>query len=320
MKIFGLINRESGPGFHRVHVPLLLMPGCDAYITNAVQEEDFEKRKPDAIYYNRIISDEVLRLQGRYHFKVVVDVDDYWELDPHHIMFRHSRDNNLPAHQVKHLQIADVVTTTHERLAEMIYPYNKNVVIVPNAIPKDHPYFPVIKTKSGKGHTRIFWQGSVTHEADINILRCTIKKLDRDKFMMVMAGYTQQIEWERMADCYTNYKKMPGVVLPGLPPHEYYRNYQYADICVVPLLSTKFNSYKSNLKILEAAHSGLPVIASNVHPYKNMPVMYAESKADWAKWLNDPAAHAEYAVKLAEHCDREYNFDTINLKRREAFV
>lgn len=320
MKIFGLINKNSGPGFHRIMMPLLLMPDIDTYITNAIEEKDFEEKKPDWIYYNRIISDEVLRLQSRYHFRVAVDVDDWWQLDPHHIMFRYSRDNNVAAHQIKHLRIADVVTCTHERLAERVYEFNKNVVVVPNAIP-EHEYFPVVKTQSAKGHRRIFWQGSVTHEADLKQLSSTIKKLDPEKFMVVMAGYTEQIEWERMADGFTNRKKMPGVVLPGTSPLDYYKNYQYADVCVVPLLSTKFNKYKSNLKILEAAHSGLPVIANNVHPYKNIPgVLYANKKEDWYSWLNDFQAQDESAKVLAEYCKKEFNFDLINLKRKEVFV
>lgn len=301
-------------------MPLLLMPDTDVYVTNAVQEEDFEKRRPDAIYYNRTVSDEVLRLQSRYHFRVIVDVDDWWHLDPHHIMFRTSKQTNGPAHAVKHLQIADVVTTTHERLAEEVSKYNKNVVVCPNAIPK-HEYFPVQFTQSAKGHKRIFWQGSVTHEADVKILRSTVKKLDPAKYMMVMAGYTEQVEWERMADYFTDHKRMPGVVLPGLSPFEYYRNYQYADVCVVPLLSTKFNQYKSNLKILEAAHSGLPVIASNVHPYKKMEgVMYVDKQADWLRWLTMTDVWDETAAMLKRHCERFFNFNTINAKRREVFV
>lgn len=321
MKVFGLISKDSGPGFHRIMMPLLLMRDTDCYITNAVEEKDFEKRRPDWIYYNRIISDEVLRLQSKYHFRVAVDVDDYWHLDPHHIMFRYSKQNNMPAHQVKHLRIADLVTTTHERLAELVYPYNKNVVVVPNAIP-NHEYFPILKTSSAEGHRRVFWQGSVTHEADIKMLKDTIKMLDRNKFMMVMCGYTNQVEWERMADVYTNYKKMPGVVLPGMPPHHYYQNYQYADVAVVPLLSTKFNQYKSNLKILEAGHAGVPVIASNVHPYKNIEgVLYVNKKSDWYDHLNLPQSVLdEQAALLKEFCEREYNFETINETRREALL
>jgi len=320
MKIFGLINKNSGPGFHRIHIPLLHMPGVDAYITNAIEEKDFEERRPDAIFYNRIISDEILRLQGKYHFRVVVDVDDFWHLDPHHIMFRESRNKNIPAHQVKHIQIADVVTTTHDRLAEEVYKINKNVVVVPNAIPKQCNHFPVVRTQSARGHQRIFYQGSVTHEKDILLLKDTVKKLEKEKFMMVLVGYTQQVEWERMADCYTNYQKMPGVVLPGVDVTEYYKNYQYADVCVVPLLSTRFNGYKSNLKVLEAAHSGLPVIASNVHPYKSMDgVMYVNRREDWARWLNDSDVWEYHARTLQLYCERNFNFDEINLKRKEVF-
>lgn len=320
--IFGLVNKNSGPGWHRIVMPLLMADGPDCYITNAIQEADFEKRKPDAIYYNRLISDEVLRLQSKYHFKVVVDVDDWWHLDPHHIMFQYSKEKNMVAHQIKHLRIADVVTTTHERLAEKVYEFNKNVIVVPNAIPDHAEYFPTKRTESAKGHTRVFWQGSVTHEADIKLLKKTVKKLDREKFMMVMCGLTDQVEWFRMASTFTDNERMPGVVLPGAPPHEYYHNYQYADIAVVPLLSTKFNAQKSNLKILEAAHIGIPVIASNVHPYKNMPgVCYVNKSEDWYNWINTPMDELRVMARvLQDHCKEHFDFKKINLKRMEAFA
>jgi glycosyltransferase involved in cell wall biosynthesis len=314
--IFGLINKNSGPGFHRIMMPLLLMKNTDVYITNAAQEKDFEEKKPMAVYYNRIIGDELIALQKKYHFKIVCDVDDWWELDPFHIMYDFHISNRMAEHQVKHLRIADVVTCTHERLAEKVYPYNKNVVVVPNAIP-NHEYFPVQRTQSE--YRRVFWQGSVTHEKDIELLRGPVRRLDRKRFMMVMAGYSEQIEWERMASYYTDGLRMKGVVLPGLPPHEYYRNYQYADVCVVPLKESPFNSMKSNLKVLEAAHSGLPVIVSQVHPYLDLPVLYVKNQPDWYRWLNDDAAQQECAGKLAEHCKKHYDFDTINEKRKGVF-
>lgn len=317
--IFGLINKNSGPGFHRIHLPLVMMPDTDVYITNAVTEDDFEAKRPDWIYYNRQISDEVLALQKKYHFQIAVDVDDWWHLDPHHIVYDYHVQNNGPAHQIKHLEIADVVTVTHERLAEKVYPYNRNVVILPNAIPA-HDYFPVRSTPSE--YTRIFWQGSVTHEADIALLRGPIRRLDRTKFMMVMAGFMEgQPEWERMASMYTDGLRLPGVVLPGLDVDKYYSNYQYADVCVAPLVESPFNAMKSNLKILEAAHSGKPCIASAVHPYLDMPgVMYVRRQKDWFGWLNDTDGHQEHAERLAEYCNQHFNYEIINQKRKEVFV
>jgi glycosyltransferase involved in cell wall biosynthesis len=197
----------------------------------------------------------------------------------------------------------------------MIYQYNKNVVITPNAIPR-HDYFPVQKTESE--YTRIFWQGSITHETDVKILKDTVKKLD-NKFMMVMAGMTDHPAWIRMANYFTNYQKKPGVVIPAKSTFEYYSNYQFADVCVCPLVPTKFNGFKSNLKVLEAAHSGLPVIASFVHPYLSLPILYAKHGQDWSKWLNDTEALKECAVKLQNHVRLNYDFDQINLKRKECF-
>lgn len=316
MRIIGLINRNSGPGFHRVMLPLLWMRDTDVYVTNAVTEADFEKGC-DAIYYNRVISEEILKLQSKYHFKIVVDVDDYWHLDPHHIAYQDHIDSNFVNQQIGHLALADAVTTTHERLAEKIYPFNKNVHIIPNAIPNDPQYFPVERTAANM--RRIFWQGSITHERDIQLLAGPVRRLNKDRFFMTMAGFTNHAAWHRMVAMYTNGLRMKGQIIDGAPVTEYYRAYKHADVCVCPLLNTPFNTMKSNLKVLEAAHSGLPVIASHVHPYLDMPLLYVNKQTDWYKWLNDIPAQEEMAGKLADFCRKHYDYQTINEKRRRVF-
>jgi glycosyltransferase involved in cell wall biosynthesis len=320
--IFGLINKNSGPGFHRIHMPLLLMPDTDVFITNAATPELFEEKKPTTIYYNRIVSDEILKLQSKYHFKIAVDVDDYWELDAGHILYKYHMENRMPEHHIKHIRLADVVTTTHERLAEEIYKINRNVVVVPNAIPT-HTYFPRFRMPSLKGKTRIFWQGSVTHGKDIELLHGPFKKLDKNKFMTIIAGYMpDEPEWDRMVSFFTRGLTIPGMVLGGTDVDKYYGNYKYADICVCPLRDNKFNAMKSNLKVLEAAHIGLPVIASNVHPYKNIDgVMYVNKQSDWSKWLNMSSTHYKgRAYLLREWAKKHHDFETINEIRKQAII
>lgn len=315
MKILGLINKDSGPGFHRILMPLLLMHGIDAKITNSIKEEDLTGI--DWVYYNRIISDNILNAQPKFNFKIAVDVDDYWELDLHHIGYQNYKENDFTALQVKHLRGADVVTTTHERLAEKIYPYNPNVVVCPNAIP-DHEYFSFERTKSEK--IRLFWQGSITHEHDINLLRNPFKRLNKNAFMSVMAGYTRHEVWDRMVSAFTNGMQLKGSILPGASPFEYYKNYAFADICLAPLIESKFNSFKSNLKILEAAHAGLPVIASHVNPYLNLPVLYVKQQKDWFKHINDlsksESLRRELGADLKEYCHVHFNFNKINEVRK----
>jgi len=319
MKIIGLIKRDSGVDLHRILMPLILMDGHDAYVTNAVEEKDFEERC-DAIYYNREVSEDVLKAARKVNAKIVLDVDDYWHLDPHHIAYNEYLETKFADIQISHIQRADVVTTTHERLAEKISEFNKNVVIVPNAIP-DHQYFPVNKTESER--TRIFWQGSITHEKDIALLQGPVKRLDHRKVLMIIAGFTDHPVWHSIVSAYTNGLQLKGAILKGEPPHQYYKNYQYADICVCPLLGTTFNGFKSNLKILEAAHSGVPVIASAVNPYLNMPVLYTHSQKDWYKHLqlliNEPEARKEQGERLHRYCKEHFNYNLINEKRKECF-
>lgn len=319
--IFGLINKNSGPGFHRIHMPLMLMHDTDVYITNAVTPEDFEKKQPTTVYYNRIIGDGILALQSKYHFRIAVDVDDYWHLDPSHISYNYHMINRIPEQQIKHIRLADVVTTTHERLAEEVYKINRNVVIVPNAIPT-HSYFPRFRYPSKIKKKRVFWQGSITHDKDLELLRGPMRRLDKNKFAAIIAGYVAgEPEWDKMVTCFTNGLKLDGMVLPGSIVTEYYKNYQYADVCVIPLQKNKFNAFKSNLKVLEAAHMGLPVIASNVNPYIDIPgVMYVDKQSDWTMWLNNIGEWSDNAKILKTWARQHHDFETINETRKLAII
>lgn len=316
MKILGLINKDSGPGFHRIMMPLLMMDGVDCRITNAATQEDVDKC--DIVFYNRVCGDirDYAKAQDK---RIVVDVDDWWELDCHHIAYDTYREHEFGNQQIDHIEQADLVITTHERLEAKIKPYNGRTLICHNSIP-NHKYFDTERTESQL--PRIFWQGSITHEKDLMLLRNPFKRLSN--CATIIAGYTKHDVWGKMVNAFTNGLALPGAVLPGLPPHEYYRNYGAADICVAPLIDSAFNSMKSNLKVLEAAHSGLPIVCSKVNPYLDLPVLYAEKQTDWFKHLNmlvhDKDARMEYGRVLQEYCQRNYDYKTINQKRYEQFI
>lgn len=316
MKILGLINKDSGPGFHRVMMPLLMMQGVDIHITNSVNPEQIEDC--DAIYYNRVISDKVHQLAKHLNKKIIVDIDDYWHLDPHHISYANYQRDNFAALQLHHIQHADLITTTHERLEAKIKPYNERCIITPNAIPQ-HEYFATKRTESAL--PRIFWQGSITHEKDVALLKNPFKRLNNCG--VIVAGFTKHEVWDRIVNAMTDGLRLPGVIRPGLPPQMYYGNYGDADICIAPLIKSPFNAMKSNLKVLEAANVGLPIVCSKVDPYLNMPVLYAEKQTDWFKHLNmlihDKAARETYGKLIHDYCNEHFNFEKINAYRMEQF-
>jgi glycosyltransferase involved in cell wall biosynthesis len=295
------------------------------FITNNLLVEHFEKGC-DIFLYNRILpshcDEQIAALKKTYGFKTVVDIDDYWELDKHHVLHEVYQVDQFAFHQIRHIVDADAVLTTHERLADEIREYNRVVYVCPNAIPKQgqfdivhEPYHLV----------RFFWQGSDTHKEDIGILERPIEMLGKlsPKIKMIMAGYAEESpSWGPMLEAYTAKLKHQYEIIPYSPITDYYKHYAKADVCLVPLCNSRFNRMKSNLKILEAANMSLPVIASAVHPYLEMPVNYCRSGRDWVghiKRLTEwPMQRREEGQRLAEFCWRHYNFQTINNERRQA--
>lgn len=326
MRIIAYVNGNSGPSYHRVIMPLLLMRDVDVYVTNNLQVEHFEKGC-DLFMYNRILPDHALpiikELKHRHGFKVCVDLDDYWELDEHHVLYQEYQEINFAAKQIGQIKDADVVLVTHSRLAEEVAVYNKNVHVCPNAIPKAGQFD---IEREPYCLTRLFWQGSDTHREDIALLKTPLDKLGpiAGKIKMVMAGYVEDHEhWYNMVMDYTAGAKHQYKLIPATKVTDYYAAYKEADICLIPLLNTQFNRHKSNLKILEAANLGLPVIVSEVHPYLDMPVFYAKHAGDWLKYIKrlveSRKRQKEAGQQLAEFVQKHFNFHKINNMRKQIF-
>lgn len=330
MKILVLTQHYSGCGYHRLMLPLEFMKTEKARISDVIRENEFEENKWDIVYINRLwIKDDLIALREKHGFKLVVDVDDYWVLDHHHLDYETYSEHNVANKILTHLRAADLITTTHTRLAERIEPYNKNIVIAPNAIPYGKLQFNEIRDESDK--VRLFWAGGISHEQDLKILKPVISKLKADNVEMCIGGYSDSnpLEadiWGKMCSFFTDNGRLPNRAFRGKPVTDYYDLYSQADVCLIPLLKTNFNQYKSNLKILEAAGKRVPVIVSAVHPYLGFPedvVNYASDAQMWLHWINklkdNPKLRREQGEALREYCDKHYNFDEINRTRQKSF-
>jgi glycosyltransferase involved in cell wall biosynthesis len=325
IRIIGYIQGLSGPSYHRIITALLLMKDVEVYVTNNLDVKDFEKGC-DVVIFNRIIPSEVipqlLELKSKYCFKIVCDIDDYWLLDEHHVLYQSYLKDNFAAKQIECINIADIVTVTNDRLADKVKEYNKNVHVIPNAIPKQGQ-FNIVRTPSKQ--PRLFWQGSQTHKEDIKILAPVANELyyKYPQCKMVMAGYNGDEQWQSMVRNYTASKMLSLMIIEAQPITNYYESYKEADICLVPLIDSNFNQYKSNLKVLEAANLGLPVICSKVNPYLDLPVLYATNNREWVKHIKtlieSKKAQKEYGKELKDFCDKNFNFEKINLIRKQIF-
>jgi hypothetical protein len=228
--------------------------------------------------------------------------------------------NNIPKLITDYLEVADLCTCTHERLAAEISTYSKNVHILPNALPYGDEQFRDEKLDSDK--VRLFWSGSGTHERDIDILRQPFKRLQGMNIRTVIAGYNdgEKPVWDKMIDAFTCGLKLNPTIYNYAKVTEYMGAYTDSDISIIPLVDNKFNAMKSNLKVLETAAKKNPAVVSYVNPYLDMPVHYVKSQKDWYKHIkdlvNDEQMRKESGNKLFEFCKKNYNFGEINLDRK----
>ena len=180
MRIITVGQRNSGVSFHRLFNPLIYLPKDYAMMTDVLTEEELEKGY-DILFINRYIAgmevDEVVRLRDKYGFKLVVDVDDYWNLDAWHILY-----GKYPTQKViDHIKVADLVTCSNNDLAVYIDELNPNWIVIPNALPYGEDQFTDVKTESDK--VRFVYAGSVTHEKDIAILKNPMKRVAGDSMV-----------------------------------------------------------------------------------------------------------------------------------------
>jgi len=322
MRILAITSKQSGVGYHRIMMPLVNMKKDYCLITDTLSEQTFEG-KFDIVVMNRMLAnikpEQMIEWRKKYGFKLIVDNDDHWQLDPSHILYQHYILNQIPQEIISWLLIADLCTCTHERLAEEIYKHNTNIEILPNAIPYGEEQFVLEKKPSDL--VRLFWSGSGTHGKDLEILRNPMKRINFP-VRTIIAGYNEGEKhiWDNMICAFTNGLKLKPTIYNYNPVTEYMAAYCDSDISLIPLVNSKFNSMKSNLKVLETASKKNPAIVSNVHPYKGFyPACHVNSQKDWYYWIklltHDQAARKQYGNDLYEYCNKNFNLHEVNKQR-----
>lgn len=269
------VHRDSSCDYHRCVLPyqyLNIPKTC-------------EVNKASVYFFNRIPDHDLTQIK-RMGIKIVCDIDDYWHLNEDHYLYHHFKVKGMADRIINSLKLADVVFTTHSMLADKVKEHNKNVYVVPNAIPYDKGQFNIGRQEwTG----RIGFVGGMSHYKDIELV----------KGMKV----PQQVHIS-----------------------QYMNHYKGLNVCVAPLIKNEFNEHKSNLKVLEAACGHAMAVCSDLHPFDNhldRPFIELCAPNDWTERLKylqaNPAYAKDKADHLAEHCREHYDLIKVNNLRKEMF-
>lgn len=99
----------------------------------------------------------------------ILDIDDNWKLHQYHPMFAGQRFTHSDKTVMENLPLFDYVTTTTPIFAKEISKFNKNVVVIPNAIDPTDERFAVNKKPSK--YLRVGLVMGSAHEHDVALLQ-----------------------------------------------------------------------------------------------------------------------------------------------------
>lgn len=288
MRIFGWLADEAGPGIIRIRLPLeeLAKRGHDTYSsdywggdwinTDVVVGARVSRPEPSVRWR------DVHKRSDRPFMVYEVD-DDLLNLHPSNPAHEFFSKPDIREHHLKNISIADRMTVSTPRLAEVYGPYNSDIRVVPNAVPDW--MFELPSSARTDGRITIGWGGSPNHVMDWEeagpLLQRFLKRNPNVEMhtigprLFVPKGLAKN-QWR-----HTNWIRKV---------EDYWRALDF-HIGVAPLRPHQFNWAKSFLKALEYGARGIPVVASDVGPYSSY-VMHGvtgflvKRDHEWSKYLS----------------------------------
>ena len=120
---------------------------------------------------------------------VIGDIDDYWLPTKEHPIHQLIVQNKIQEKIIANLKVCDYVTTTTEIFANEIRKFNKNVIVLPNAVDPADPQFNEPTLSSDK--VRVGWLGGSSHLHDLKLLDGMVSKLSpiQDKLQYYVCGF-----------------------------------------------------------------------------------------------------------------------------------
>lgn len=329
MKIAYIKSPSQGVHYHRLETPMGLLAEGGMNITET-QLIDVADCPYDVVIFNRLAHQPLSNFQKLKDkgVKIIVDLDDYWTRPVGHSRRIEAYESLYTLSIIKALRLADVVWVSTPHLQKLCAEMQIKTYLVPNAIDYTDPQFKRQEIK----RTDLYagWCGRNDHHLDWMTAAMGLKadtglnfKLGGvDDFQLTQDKRAEQY-WGFIAKCISGGRTERVTLYKATDAYNYATFYNEIDIVLLPSHNTDYALCKSNLKLLESAAHGLPVI-SNGGCYREVNGkigIRVEHQRDWVKGLKklkeSKRARAEYGLALSEWAKSKYDILKINEIRKQ---
>jgi len=283
----------AGSGHYRVMQPLTALREAGlvdgTFHARLLDVVEMARLDPDVVIWQRQIGEEQLALMervGQFHRALkIYELDDYLPNLPLKSVHR----AQLPQDIVKSLRRAfarvDRLVVSTPALAEALSGMHADIRVAANRLPPSlWRGLPGPRRNIGP-RPRVGWAGGVGHTGDLEMIADVVRTL------------ADEVDWVFMGLCPDALRPYVREFHPGVDMARYPRVLARLDLdlAIAPLEDNRFNACKSNLRLLEYGACAVPVVASDVEPYRcGLPVRRVRNRhRDWVAAIRAQLADAD---------------------------
>lgn len=308
MKVFFWAgDKGSGSTFYRCHLPSMGLQWLGHQ--TGVSVDSRVGSGADVVVGARVAHPNAMtpwqRMKDR-GTRLVLDLDDdYFHLDSrHHDQKGIAEWESHQARLIHNMDISDVVTCASEAIAEVVRKHTATpAVVIPNALPAQligyaKDYRQEVVT--------VGWSGSASTKDGLEMIKHALRKTaERRDVQVLLVGPGK-------ADPYLNgLRHRANIRTTGFISNQF----EYLDVCrqfdiwLAPYEESAFNRAKFPTKVLESNFLGIPLIASDIRPYREQIVhgktgFLVRSDHEWRKYISllieDPDLRQEIGMNARD--------------------
>jgi len=264
-----VMEQDTGSAWYRLRVPGEALEAVGHNVTYAT---DVVPVAPTTVFLRPARAEAVgfiADIVKRGRVAIVELDDDMWSIARHNPAYGYWNANGgeMLRNLEGSIRAASGVTVTTDALAATIRPMNANVVVLPNMLPPG--WAPAPEHES----VTIGWGGSSTHRADVALVADALVYASRSADVALIGAMG---DWTPYSPRIAHWAP---VTIPEMPAL-----LSGFDIGIAPLVDSRFNRAKSDLKVLEYAACSIPVIASP--RYRDTPARIASNYKEWCRHID----------------------------------
>ena len=194
-------------------------------------------------------------------------------------------------------RLADMLQVSTPELKKVYSNLNNNIVVLENCV--DNELYDAVPKRKNE-NVVVGWFGTATHKEDLRlVLGCFPENVT-----ILLAGTDSP---ELVDTTFKGYDYLE--VIPAYPLEDLPKIVAKCDIGIAPLVDCRFNDGKSDLKGVEFNAGSVPVIASDVAPYRRYIVhgengfLVKKNKTKyWRKYLRELVENKKLRDSMSKKC------------------